>query len=230
MIKDPIGDRMKKNYEDVTRYKLPRRTNTIIRLDGKAFHTFTRGLERPFDQRFCYIMQLTAAALCEEVQGCQFAYTQSDEISLLLTDYANIDTCAWFDGNLQKIASISASIATYYFNLYYQADRRGPAFFDSRAFTIPDSEEVANYFVWRQQDATRNSINMVAQSLYSHRELQGKSSKELQELIHQKGQNWNDYPAKQKRGAAVRYVDTKWVVEAPPIFTQDRDYILNTFL
>jgi tRNA(His) 5'-end guanylyltransferase len=115
-MKDELGDRMKEFYEDRTRFKLVRRTNTIIRVDGKAFHTYTKGLKRPFDQGLMDDMDATAEFLCQNIQGAKFAYVQSDEISILITDYDDISTHAWFDGNLQKMSSIAASLATARFN------------------------------------------------------------------------------------------------------------------
>jgi tRNA(His) 5'-end guanylyltransferase len=214
-MKDDLGTRMKEQYENRTRYLLPRRTYTIIRLDGKAFHTFTKGMRRPYDAFLMGMMDKTAEGLVATIQGVQFAYTQSDEISLLLTDFDKPTTDAWFDGNIQKIVSVSASIATAAFNAAYwaykiQVDKTElwdlkTALFDSRVFTIPDAVEVENYFIWRQKDAVRNSIAMTAQSLYSHKELNGKSSNEQQEMIHQKGQNWNDMPDGFKRGRMISY-------------------------
>jgi tRNA(His) 5'-end guanylyltransferase len=208
-MKDDLGTRIKEQYENRTRYCLPRRTYTIIRLDGKTFHTFTRGCQKPFDQDLINVMNLTAEALCKEIQGAQFAYVQSDEISILLTDFENINTDAWFDGNIQKIVSVTASLATGYFNAYCEKIEslkdKNIAFFDARVFTIPDHIEVENYFIWRQKDAVRNSIAMVAQSLYSHKELEGKSQSEQQDMIHAKGQNWNDTPDGFKRGRFIEY-------------------------
>lgn len=223
-MKDDLGKRMKEQYEVRTRYLLPRRTYTIIRLDGKAFHTFTRGMGRPYDQLLIDLMDKTALALVTSIQGCKMAYTQSDEISLLLTDFETITTDAWFDGNIQKMASVSASIATANFNILYDlykiqveqkewADLK-LAYFDARVFTIPDPIEVENYFIWRQKDAVRNSVAMTAQSLYSHKQLEGKSSAEQQDLIHAKGGNWNDMPEGFKRGRTLARV--KEVVEGGP--------------
>ena len=132
------------------------------------------------------------------------AYTQSDEISLLLTDFETITTEAWFDGQVQKMVSVAASIATAKFNNVMHRLHIVPldklAFFDARAFTIPDSIEVENYFIWRQKDAMRNSLQMHAQSLYSHKELNGKSQANMHEMIHDKGENWNDLQEGFKRG------------------------------
>lgn len=228
-MNDSLGDRIKNNYENRTRIMLPRRTYTIIRLDGKAFHTFTKGFDRPYDIDLMEIMNQTALSLCKEIQGAQFAYVQSDEISILVTDFENIQTQAWFDGNLQKIVSVSAAIATQSFNYHARENRiYKEALFDSRAFTINDPTEVENYFIWRQQDCTRNSIQMAAQSLYKHKELQNKNSSELQEMIFQKGQNWNDYPIDFKRGRVIMGNPPEielFCHTSIPIFTQNREFI-----
>lgn len=250
MSKDDLGSRIKENYENRTRYFLPRRTYTIIRLDGKAFHTFTKDCNRPYDGELMTIMNLTAKELCRQIQGAKFAYVQSDEISILVTDFDSEQTDAWFDGNIQKICSISAAIATAEFNKYIKIDnpkfKDKTAYFDARVFTIPDPIEVENYFIWRQKDATSNSIQMGAQSLYSHNELQGKNNSELQEMMFQKGVNWNDYPNGFKRGRfiekefytvkdsdrltppygeVIEILRSKWEKFEPPIFTKDRNYL-----
>lgn len=243
-MQDALGDRMKANYEDRTRISLPRRSYTIIRIDGKAFHTYTKGLERPFDDGLIEDMDLTAAYLCKNIMGAKFAFVQSDEISILLTDFEDIGTQSWFDSNLQKMCSVSAAQATRAFNeariKRLGIDKMKWAEFDSRVFQIPQKAEVENYFIWRQQDTTRNSISSVAQSLYSHKELNGKSVDDQQELIFQKGINWNNYAPKYKRGrmivresyekpavsekeqAATR---TRWVSIEVPIFTQEREFL-----
>lgn len=220
---DDLGKRMKENYENRTRYFLPRRTYTIIRLDGKAFHTFTRFLDKPFDVDLMNTMDDTAKFLCEEIQGCKLAYVQSDEISLLLTDFEKITTDAWFDGNIQKMVSVSASMAAVIFNDIKTFCPNDFAFFDARVFTIPDAIEVENYFVWRQKDAVRNSIAMTAQSLYSHKELNGKSQADQQEMIFQKGQNWNDMPEGFKRGRMVLYQETEWKIIPAIDILKDRE-------
>lgn len=258
MKHDDLGTRMKE-YEDAFRFHLPKRLPVIIRVDGRAFHTLTRGFERPFDEMLRTAMQLTAKKLCEEVAGCKLAYVQSDEISLLVTNDDSIETQPWFGNSMWKLVSLTASIATLEFNKVFldtvndwekknfsgSMDRLCAysraiqnATFDSRAFVMP-KEEVINYFIWRQQDATRNSIQMVAQSLYSHKELQGKNSSDLQEMIHQKGINWNDYPIDCKRGACVIRTEKevngvlrhKWDVDVEiPTFTKDRAYIERLFI
>lgn len=228
--KDSLGDRMKSYYEDRYRINLPRRTNILLRIDGKAFHSYTKGLKRPFDTGLSDDMDATTKFLCENIQGAKLGYVQSDEISILVTDYDKLDTSPWFDNNLQKMCSISSSLATAKFNqlrmqrrfrsLNVDSEEHGItaydmtisndvldgkiAMFDSRVFIIPEAEEVVNYFIWRQQDATRNSISMAAQSMFSHKQLQGKSGSQMQEMMFtEKGVNWNDYPTRFKRGAAI---------------------------
>ena len=220
---------MKHQYEDRTRFMLPRRTYTIVRVDGRAFHHYCRGLERPFDAVFAQNMDLTAMAMCGVMQGARLAFVQSDEISVLLTDFASPDTEAWFDGNIQKIVSIAASEATRDFN-YAREDHR--ATFDARAFTIPDPVEVENYFIWRQKDATRNSVSMAAQAVFSHKQLQGVSTEAMQEMLFtEKGINWNDYPEGFKRGRVVvreqraEALRPSWAIKEPPVFTQDREFL-----
>ena len=251
-----LGERMKE-YESVSRNYLMRRQPVIIRIDGRAFHTFTKGLGKPFDEILMEAMWETTKELCKEIEGCKIGYTQSDEISLLLTDYEKTTTCAWFDNNIQKMVSNSASIATLAFNVSfnniynkYLAEGRVSedmqkiydsklfkAKFDSRAFSLP-KDEVLNYFIWRQQDATRNSIQMVGRANFSHKELLGKSGNDIQELLFiKKNINFNDLPVPQKRGVSVikinyvlenkeQSIRTKWIVDKNiPIFTQNGDYI-----
>ena len=268
--------RMKK-YEYVTRDYLVRRTPVIIRIDGKAFHTFTKGFEKPYDLRFNEAMQRTMKYLCENVEGCIMGYTQSDEITLVLCDYKKITSQAWFNDNIQKMCSVSASLATLEFNrafaeivsnweddtfptfsfgeegvvdeegyakfqklsdAYSKAIMRG-AMFDSRVFNIP-KEEVNNCLLWRQQDATRNSSEALAQANFSHKSLEGLSCDELQDkLFTERGINWNNCPTSQKRGCCCikvqetainpkgeEYTRSKWVIDTEiPIFSKDTDYV-----
>ena len=245
-----IDCRMKDQYENRFRIMLPRRSYTIIRVDGRAFHTWTRGLERPYSKPLMAAMDDVALALCEAIAGAQMAYVQSDEISVLVTDFAKIDTHAWFDNNLQKLCSISASIATAEFNRVWllaalEANAAMPklAHFDSRVFQIPDPVEVGNYFVARQKDAARNSVSMLAQHYCSHNELHKVSVENMHDKIHEHGDNWNDHPVRFKHGAAVvkqmgepYQKETKvgvveipahleWAVVEPPVFTKDRAWL-----
>lgn len=267
---DSLGDRMKR-YESVPKNFLTRRVPAIIRLDGKAFHTFTRGMRKPFDEFMMSSMQDTMKYLCENVQGCVLGYTQSDEITLVLTDYTTVVTDAWFGYNVQKMTSIAASMATMAFNGAFSArvehevlenlgegvpeekrnyltglrNKYWKALFDARAFSVP-KDEVCNCLIWRQQDATRNSIEAVGQAYFSQQELHGKSCDEVQEMLFRdKGINWNDFSADCKRGACCvkrvfdevitdpndskvqnRVVRRRWVVDhETPVFTQDRMYV-----
>lgn len=274
--KTTLGNRMKEYYENPYRFYLPRRSPMIIRLDMRAGHSFTKGFQRPFDDIFIESIQETAKYLCENIENVKCSYQQSDEISLLLTDYDNVGTQAWFNKNLQKMCSIAASMATLAFNRFFrnnalvkvtitdayfrnkesypgdwEKDRsfKKPyldactkgAMFDARCFSIP-KEEVCNYFLWRQNDCTRNSIQMVAQANFSHKQLQNKSCDELQEMLWQeKNINWNDFETAKKRGSCCTktgihtVVDMKtgeqkdrlvWEIDTEiPIFTQDRNYI-----
>ena len=268
--KDSLGDRMKQ-YEYVTRNYLTRKLPVIVRIDGKAFHSFTRGFKKPFDEVFVKSMQSTMQYLCENIQGCVLGYTQSDEITLVLVDYPNREASAWFDNNIQKMVSVSASMATMafnrsfvnechkwfednvdfheliigvdeniknLFNAYTKACNKG-AMFDSRVFTLP-KEEVVNCLIWRQQDATRNSIQSVGQANFSHNQLHGKNCSDIQDMLMlEKNINWNDFPTHLKRGSCCikkpfvinegteqEAIRSKWVIDMDiPIFTQDKEYI-----
>ena len=237
-VRDDLGTRMKEYYEQVPKYRLFRRTPVAIRIDGKAFHTFTRGFQKPFDEVLGNAMVATMEYLCKNIQGCVFGYTQSDEISLLLIDYQKLNSSAWFDYEIQKVCSIAASMATMAFNKFFEdevysnfdveqrenspncalietylrAIEKG-AMFDARCFNIP-KEEACNLIYWRQLDATRNSIQMVGQANFSHNELQGKSCNVIQDMLHeQRDINWNDFPTRWKRGVACRRFPTDLKVE-----------------
>lgn len=238
-VHDDLGKRMKEFYEQVPKTRLVRRMPVAIRIDGKAFHSFTKGFNKPFDDVLIKSMQQTTKYLCENIQGCVLGYTQSDEITLILVDYKNLNSDAWFDYEVQKMCSISASMATMAFNKFFkqamtewwnatvdtlditcpkddtafkEADKllttyanalNKGAMFDARCFNIP-KEEVTNLIYWRQLDATRNSIQMVGQANFSHKELHGKSCNMIQDmLMTQKGINWNDFPTHKKRGSCV---------------------------
>ena len=277
-VHDELGIRMKEYYEQIPKTKLMRRTPVAIRIDGKAFHTFTRGFKKPFDEILVKSMQETMKYLCENIQGCVLGYTQSDEITLILVDYKNLNSAAWFDYEVQKMCSIAASMATMAFNNFIVKEYLGyidylaamqdfdteneyvntiskaidrGAMFDARCFNIP-KEEVTNLIYWRQLDATRNSIQMVGQANFSHKELQNKSCNMIQDmLMTQKGINWNDIPTHLKRGSCcvktnesetitednigldgskigtIMTIRSKWIVDTEiPIFKgEGREYI-----
>lgn len=226
MDRSDLAERMK-GYEKRNRYYLQRRMPVILRLDMRAGHSFTRGFERPFDEVFIKSMQDTAKYLCKNIQNCKLSYQQSDEITLLLVDYDKLNTDCFFDYRVDKLCSIAASMATMAFNKYFYdnvfvynatatvdlSDKKNPfkevyskavdkgAMFDARCFNIP-KEEVTNNFYWRQLDASRNSIQMVGQANFSHKELHKKSRNDIQDmLMTQKGINWNNLPTYQKRGS-----------------------------
>lgn len=278
-INDDLGKRMKEYYEQISKTKLMRRCPVVLRIDGRVFHTFCRSFNKPFDDILVKTMQDTMKYLCENIEGCVLGYTQSDEISLLLIDYKKLDTAAWFDYEVQKLCSISASMATLAFNKFFydnvefnfqeewakinekitnkeiSSEEAEPMFdkledeyydkyyskcnkamFDSRCFNIP-KEEVTNYFYWRQLDATRNSIQMVGQANFSHKELQNKSCNDIQNmLLTEKDINWNDLITYKKRGSCCvkkEYAQdditrTKWVVDKNiPIFKGEDCYYID---
>lgn len=246
-----IAARMKK-YESVSKTKLMNRTPVIARIDGRAFHTFTKGFEKPFDSLLMKWMQKTTLELCKNIEGCVLGYTQSDEISLLLTDYKKLNSSAFFDYEVQKCCSVIASMATAYFNaesiydyeksiydyfaggLHFMHDRTGTATFDCRVFNLP-FEEVTNYFYWRQLDATKNSIQSVAHVYFSQKELNGLNCNQIQEkLFTERGVNWStEYPTGCKRGFCAKRIKSpenprgEWSIDTEiPIFKGDgREYI-----
>ena len=223
--KDSLGDRVKR-YESVSKPLLMRRTPLFIRVDGKAFHTFTRGCNKPFDQDLIDCMVYATEKTASEMQGFKLAYTQSDEATFMLWDFDTLETSAWFDYELNKIVSITASMFTAYFNelwtrrntLVYanttesathMEKARRIAFFDARAFNVPE-EDWPNVFIWRQRDWVRNSIQMVARSLYSQKQLEGKKTADLHELLYQKDVNWADLMPQHKNGTFVLWDGSKW--------------------
>ena len=265
-VNDELGKRMKEYYEQIPKTRLMRRCPVAIRIDGKAFHIFTRGFQKPFDEVLVKTMQETMKYLCENIQGCVLGYTQSDEITLILVDYKKLNSAAWFDYEIQKMCSIAASMATMAFNKAFEiasmtrrikdsAEKDGDelgstykrallkgAMFDARVFNIP-KEEVTNLIYWRQLDAVRNSIQMVGQDNFSHKELHGKTCNMIQDMLHeQRGINWNDFPTHLKRGSCCikeKYQDenvdikdgscirTRWIIdkEIPQFKGEGREYI-----
>lgn len=257
--KDSLGDRMKA-YENVTRYHLLPRSYVFLRCDGRAFHSYLRGCKRPFDSRVMEDMDATAVYLCENVQNVKLGYVQSDEITLLLCDFDSYETSQFFDGNIQKIVSVVASMATAKFNqlrsqrftksMNLLGEEFNLATFDCRGWVVPTQWEAANVFIWRNQDYARNSVSMVAQSQFSHKELQGKSTTDMHEMLHAKGINWaTDFSDREKNGglivkesyqASVSIPDTanfkvnsavvertRWVSKGAWKFTEDKDKLLT---
>ena len=263
-LRDGLGDRMKEFYENRVKTKLIRRMPVIIRLDGRSFHVFTRGFAKPFDKRMIEAMQETTLELCKNIQGCVFGYTQSDEITLILVDYNDIDVSAWYDYETQKICSVAASMATLYFNRIFHNKIREfvnnhykviidketygeelsnsvnellraynnsielGAMFDARCFNVPISD-VCNAILWRQQDASRNSINALGQKWFKHKELDGKNTSQVQDMLMEKyGINWNNLSTVEKRGTAIiKDENGKWFIdeEMPILKGEDRKYV-----
>ena len=275
-----LANRMKE-YEKRNQYYLQKRTPVVIRVDGRSFHTFTKGFKRPFDEVLMKSMQETAKYMCENMGNAKFAYVQSDEITIILVDYDTLETDCWFNYRTDKLCSIAASMATMAFNKFFAKnvdewgrktfadwDEGGTndpevanspewelmqtysralakgAMFDARCFNIP-KEEVTNLVYWRQLDAARNSVQMVGQANFSHKELQNKSCNMIQDMLHeQKGINWNDFPVDCKRGAAVikkkigtnvaaacgiagATYENRWVIDRnmPMLKGEDRKYL-----
>lgn len=246
MDRSDLANRMKE-YEKAGQRYLTRRMPVILRLDGCHFHSFTKKFKRPFDEVLIKTMQETTKYLCENIQGAVCGYTQSDEITIVLVDYKNLNSSAWFDNRQNKMESVAASMCTMAFNKFFRSNvkeyidnvhalqdtdveneylniltealEKG-AYFDCRAFNIP-KEEVTNNFYWRQLDCSRNSVQMVGQANFSHKELQNKSCNDIQDmLITQKGINWNDLPTYKKRGTCV--VRNKIVEESDGIIVTAR--------
>jgi tRNA(His) guanylyltransferase len=211
-----LSDRMKL-YENIgAGQMLVPNLPALIRLDGKAFHGWTRGLRRPFDDRLQFLFDEVVKFLVEE-SNAVIGYTQSDEITLILYNYAKPETQIMFDGRVAKLTSVLASMATAKFNSLVPSllPEKSLAFFDCRVWNVPSEQEAVNCLIWRELDATRNSISMAAQSLYSHKQLHQKNTSEMQEMLWQKGINWNDYPARFKRGGYFQrqLVERKFTVE-----------------
>ena len=265
-VNETLADKMKR-FETEVNIKLEVKKPVIIRLDGKAFHTFTKCLDKPFDKDLSEIMQYTAMKLAEEIQNVKFIYSQSDEISILLTDWDNPNTDTWYGNRVQKMTSISASIATARFNQaimkviskykdimaepivefrngkFYRADniqlegkelkfaiwnsKQFQAMFDSRVFNL-EPEEVSNYFLYRYMDAKRNSIQALAQSQFSHKQLNGKKVEDMIEMVKEKtGIDYKELPSIQKVGFAVyKDEEDKWKLdlEVPDIY-ENREYV-----
>ena len=264
-MKETLGDLIK-GYEANYNLTLPKRFPTIVRIDGRAFHTLTRKFNKPFDNVFIKTMQETMLNLCKNIQSVQFGYVESDEISLLIYE-TNPEAEPWFGNRLQKICSMTASMATLYFNksfaknvesffekhveyqfrsdtdeqkqynAYKNSLELGGAF-DSRVFVVPESV-ITPYFIWRQNDATRNSINGLSQKYFSHKQLQGLSCNEMQnKLLTEKDINWNNEPTVNKRGTCAYKVysvedseKSEWKLDTEmPILMEDRDFIMSKII
>lgn len=192
---------MKANYESRSRRELMRRTPLIVRVDGKAFHTYTRGMKRPFDESLIDAMVTAAKAVSDEMQGFKAGYIQSDEASFFATDYDTLQTEAWFGYAQSKVETIAASVMTAAFNLAMNNCK--VAHFDARAFSIP-REEVSNYFLWRAMDWERNSVSMYCRAFFSHKQMNGQGKADQHEMLHGIGKNWTtDLDARLRNGTWI---------------------------
>jgi len=244
-----LSDRMKQ-YENVNRHYLSLKDTDdviVVRVDGRAFHTYTRGAKEPFDEMLQSSMNEVARELCENIQNASFAYVQSDEVSIIVTP--SKESSLWFDGNIQKMCSISAAIASTRMTLESPRifGKMRVAQFDSRVFAIP-RDEVVNYLIWRQSDATRNSVQMLARSIFSHKQLLGKSSETMKQMVREAGRPWENEAIGSTRGRCivkqsfqeqVEYVDkrtkevkhakaerTRWIpIWDIPCFVQDKSFV-----
>ena len=199
-----LSDRIKR-YESASHQELTIRLPVMIRLDGRAFHTYTRGMDKPFDANIMNAMVSSALIVAKEMQGFKAAYIQSDEASFVITDYDTTETQGWFDYDLQKIVSISAAVMSIEFN--EQMDNGKKAVFDSRAFNVP-VDDVANAFLWRAKDWERNSLQMYARSVFSSKQLHGKKRADIHEMLHQAGLNWaTDLTEQEKNGTFIIRAD-----------------------
>lgn len=251
-MKESLSDRMK-YYESVSSHSLAPKIPVIGRIDGKNFSSFTAKMEKPFDIKLQHVMMIAAKYLAENFQGCKLVYTQSDEINILLTDFEKENTQGAFNYRLEKLCSIAASQVTSAFlaaMMNYFPDRQselrngnGLPAFDARFFSLP-KDEVVNYFIFRQQDGIRNSIQMMARSLFSQKECYKKSTKELKEMILDKGGSWEKLPIYTQRGTCIIKVPCQENINIPkdnftisvermkwtrdlniPIFSEQKDYI-----
>ncbi len=249
-----------KEYEFLQRPFLMLRCPKVIRVDMKAGHSFTRGFERPFDEIFAQCMCETAKALCRQINGAVFAFVQSDEISVIINDMKDpASPNCFFNGNVNKIVSVAASIATAEFNkAYFRLVQPIPEFhkrekyaanffkalFDARVFCLPNVKEVYNYVLWRQNDASINSVQMAAHAVFDEEDVRGKDLSELQDMLMlRQGINWNDYQEYFKRGGLVarvpftkrspdgtkEVVRKKWARVETPIFSQDPEFAAKLF-
>lgn len=232
--KDSFGERIKA-YENVNRTYLTDGVPKVMRLDGKAFHSFLKGAERPYDKNVMMSMAFAAAKVLKEIGGsARFAYIQSDEVSIGINDKMTIESSPWFGNNVQKMVSVSSSIMAVNFSYEYYTRMTNaaiekatteidgkryvqlmvgkpnfrPAYFDARIFQVPNVVELHNAVLWRQQDAAKNSISQYARSFFSHKEVDGKNGSEMQEMMHSvHGFNWNDAPTWTKRGILLYRLD-----------------------
>ena len=198
MTKDELGTYCKELESRGTKEYADKRKPLLVRLDGRAFHTYTKGLKRPYDDRLSNCMLETTKKLIEEFHP-RVGYTQSDEISLLFwADPEYLTSCHPFDGKVQKLTSVLAGLASSVFSLEaYKTipeKREYTPHFDARVWSVDSYDDVVKTFVWRMIDARKNSVTMAAQSVYSHKELLNIHTDQKLIMLKDKVINWNDYP------------------------------------
>ena len=197
---DDLGNRMKQYESAETNRFLMRGLPTIFRIDGKNFHTYTKGFDRPFDHRMQEAMIETTKRLVEETNAV-IGYTQSDEITLILPD----DRPILFEGRIFKLVSFLASFATMVFNQTIYEDKRY-ATFDCRVFQVPNRVEAVNCLIWREMDAVKNSVSALAQKHFSHKQLQNMNTQQKKAMLLEKGISWNDLSDYCKKGSFIRKI------------------------
>jgi len=224
-MKDDLGNRMKR-YEQASKIKLVHRVPAVLRVDGKAFHTFCKRFIKPYDEIFNNALTDAMLFLCKKIQGAEFGERHSDEISILLWDAQTIKTCAFFDYEVQKIVSVVAGWAAGAFcksllrssvnaaTEYLTLEEDWPTV-DCRVFNIP-KDEVGNYFWWRITDAVRNSIQGLAQQFFSHKELNKKNQQNMHEMLYQKNINWANLPPEQKTGMVCYKKSMPYIIPRGP--------------
>lgn len=197
-----LGDRMK-SYERVYDSTLTPNSCLFVRVDGKAFHSFTRHCVKPFDHDVIEAMVKAACDTAEQMQGFKGAYVQSDECTFMLTDFDSHNTEGWFGYRLNKIVSITAAYYTAYFNRHYPvSDAGAPPVFDARAFIVP-RDDAANMFVWRQRDWHRNSLTMLAQAHFTPRRLHKVNAAGMRQLLADIDVSWDDLKPVEREGTFI---------------------------
>lgn len=195
-------------------------TYAIVRVDGRAFSRISNKLDKPYSTHFMDWMDAAAIQLCYEMQGAVFAYVQSDEISVIMSDMNGERRGRWFDWNVNKLVSVSASIASGTFNLGFQHDLNGtlwedrrPASFDSRVIPVKSRLDAIQYFMWRQRNAYTNAISMVADRICGSAALNGKNLNDRIDMLFQQGIMVNDLPLGLRQGRVITATKMPGVVE-----------------
>lgn len=201
---DELGNRMKMYEFQETKRRFIPLLPVCVRLDGKNFSKFTRGLERPYDKRLSLLMENTTSHLIMETNAL-IGYTQSDEISLIFYS-DNVKSSIFYDGKIQKMVSVLSSMASSYFNVHQNLKPGQYVNFDCRCWQVPNLIEASNVLLWRELDAKKNSISMATREYFSHRELHKKNSKDKMDMLLSKNVNWNDYPEFFKRGIFLKKI------------------------